>query len=87
MCFTADPVYPKPAGLKVVLFNNASFALTWAHPNTGALLEVEDEEYTYSVKGEVVATNEVSSNTTLTLTPLLLPPGRWWMSVGESVRR
>ena len=86
VCFTADPVYPKPAGLKVVLLNNASFALTWAHPNTGALLEVEDEEYTYSVKGEVVATNEVSSNTTLTLTPLLLP-GRWWMSVGESVRR
>ena len=47
VCFTADPVYPKPAGLKVVLLNKASFALTWAHPNTGALLEVEDEEYTY----------------------------------------
>ena len=58
VCFTADPVYPKPAGLKFVLLNNTSFALTWAHPSTGALLEVEDEEYTYSVKGDVAATNE-----------------------------
>ena len=54
----ADPVYPQPHGLKTFLLNTTSVAITWTHPDTSQLMVAEDEQLTYSIRGEVMDTGE-----------------------------
>ena len=51
-----DPSYPQPEQLKLTLLNTTSIALTWNHPDTSSLFEVNDEYFNYSITVVMVST-------------------------------
>ena len=69
MSSAADPVYPKPQGLKAILLNTTSLALTWTHPDTTQLMVAQDEEFTYLIRGDIITTGEQVFEYTTSINP------------------
>jgi hypothetical protein len=68
-----DPVYPKPQGLKAVLLNTTSLALTWTHPDTTQLMVAQDEQLTYLIRGDIITTGEQVFEYTTSIIPSTTP--------------
>ena len=64
-----DPPYPQPQGLKAVLLNTTSFALTWTHPD----MSFNDHYFNYTVSVEVVNTGHIISQYMVSLESTATP--------------
>ena len=68
-----DPVYPQPQGLEAAFLNSSSCELTWKHPDTSDMLEIDDDYFSYSISAVVVDTGASITEHTVNISSTSTP--------------